>query len=86
MIQNKIQKDFTLDKLNSLDKRISLAEDQLEQYDQLLTMYKSQLGQGDISVMDYSYLLKDIAEKKQERLLFEMEKQMVINAYNYWNY
>ena len=86
MIQNEIQKDFTLDKLNSLDKRISLAEDQLEQYDQLLTMYKSQLGQGDISVMDYSYLLKDIAEKKQERLLFEMEKQMVINAYNYWNY
>ena len=49
-------------------------------------MYKSQLRHGDISVMDYSYLLKDISEKKQERLLFEMEKQMVINAYNYWNY
>jgi outer membrane protein TolC len=84
--QNEIQKNFTLDKLNSLDKRISLADDQLEQYNQLLTIYKSQLGQGDISVMDYSYLLKDISEKKQERLLFEMEKQMVINAYNYWNY
>jgi hypothetical protein len=84
--QNEIQKNFTLDKLTSLDKRISLADNQLEQYNQLLTMYKNQLGQGDISVMDYSYLLKDISEKKQERLLFEMEKQMVINAYNYWNY
>lgn len=85
-VRNEIQKDFTLDKLNSLNKRISLADNQLEQYDQLLIMYKSQLSHGDISVMDYSYLLKDISEKKQERLLFEMEKQMVINAYNYWNY
>jgi len=84
--QNEIQKNFTLDKLSSLEKRISLADNQLEQYDQLLAIYKSQLGHGDISVMDYSYLLKDISEKKQERLLFEMEKQMVINAYNYWNY
>lgn len=81
-----IQKNFTLDKLRSLDKRILLADNQLEQYNQLLSMYKSQLGHGTISVMDYSYLLKDISEKKQERLLLEMEKQMVINAYNYWNY
>ncbi len=84
--QNDIQKNFTLDKLGSLEKRISLADNQLKQYDELLKMYKSQLGHGTISVMDYSYLLKDISEKKQERLLFEMEKQMVINAYNYWNY
>lgn len=86
MTQNEIQKNFTLDKLSSLEKRISLADNQLEQYDELLKMYKSQLGHGTISVMEYSYLLKDISEKKQERLLFEMEKQMVINAYNYWNY
>ncbi len=84
--QNQIQKKFTLDKLNSLDKRISLTDSQLTQYNDLLNMYKNLLGQGDISVMDYSYLLKDISAKKQEKLLFEMEKQMVINAYNYWNY
>ncbi len=85
-IQNRIQRNFTMDKLNSLDKRISLTDSQLVQYNDLLNMYKSLLAQGDISVMDYSYMLKDISEKKQEKLLFEMEKQMVINAYNYWNY
>ncbi len=84
--QNEIQKKFTLDKLASLNKRISLAAEQLDQYNQLLGMYKSQLEQADISVMDYKYLLKDISEKKQEKLLLEMEKQMVINAWNYWNY
>ncbi len=86
LTQNEIQKSFTLDKLHSLDKRISLSENQLEQYKQLMNLYKIQLEQGNISVMEYSYLLKDISEKKQERLLFEIEKQMVINAYNYWNY
>lgn len=84
--QNEIQKKFTLDKLASLDKRISLAAQQLEQYNELLTMYKSELSQASISVMDYKYLLKDISTKKQEKLLLEMEKQMVINAWNYWNY
>jgi outer membrane protein TolC len=84
--QNQIQKKFTLDKLTSLNKRISLAAEQLDQYNQLLEMYKSQLGQAEISVMDYKYLLKDISEKKQEKLLLEIEKQMVINAWNYWNY
>jgi len=81
-----IQRKFTLDKLASLDKRISLAAQQLEQYNELLKMYKSELSQANISVMDYKYLLKDISTKKQEKLLLEMEKQMVINAWNYWNY
>jgi hypothetical protein len=36
--------------------------------------------------MDYKYLIKEIAVKKQETSLLEMEKQMVINAWNYWNY
>ncbi len=84
--QNEIQKKFTLDKLKSLDKRISLTDSQIDQYDDVLAMYKNLLGHGEISVMEYSYLLKDISAKKQEKLLFEMEKQMVINAYNYWNY
>ena len=72
--------------LSSLDKRISLADKQLGQYNQLLEVYKNQLSHAEISVMDYKYLLKDISEKKQEKLMLEMEKQIVINTYNYWNY
>ncbi len=81
-----IQRKFTLDKLASLDKRISLATGQLDQYNELLNIYKIGLENAEISVMDYKYLLKDISTKKQEKLLLEMEKQMVINAWNYWNY
>ena len=84
--QNTIQKNYTLSQLNSLNSRISLANEQLEQYSKLLEMYKIQLGVAEISVMDYKYLIKEISTKKQETLLLEMEKQLVINAWNYWNY
>jgi len=84
--QNIIQKNFTLSRIQSINKRILLANQQLEQYDKLLSVYKIQLEQGEISVMDYKYVIKEISTKKQEKLLLEMEKQIVVNAYNYWNY
>ena len=85
-VQNTIHKNYMVSQLSSLDKRISLADKQLDQYNQLLEVYKNQLSHAEISVMDYKYLLKDISGKKQEKLMLEMEKQIVINAYNYWNY
>jgi outer membrane protein TolC len=84
--QNSIQKNFTQSRIQSLNKRILLANNQLEQYNELLGNYKIQLENGQISVMDYKYLIKEISTKKQEKLMLEMEKQIVVNAWNYWNY
>jgi outer membrane protein TolC len=84
--QNIIQKNFTLSRIQSINDRIQLASQQLEQYEKLLYVYEIQLKKGEISVMDYKYFIKEIATKKQEKLLLEMEKQIVVNAYNYWNY
>lgn len=86
MVQNTVQKNYSVSQIQSLNKRIELANNQLEQYTELLKLYKIQLQQAEISVMDYKYLIKEIAVKKQETSLLEMEKQMVINAWNYWNY
>ncbi len=86
IVQNTVQKNYTVSQIQSLNKRIELANNQLEQYAELLKLYKIQLQQAEISVMDYKYLIKEIAAKKQEASLLEMEKQMVINAWNYWNY
>lgn len=86
IVQNTVQKNYTISQIQSLNKRIDLANTQLEQYTELLKLYKIQMQQAEISVMDYKYLIKEIAAKKQETSLLEMEKQMVINAWNYWNY
>jgi len=84
--QNEIQKSSILNQINSLSQRIATTEEQLKQYDTLIEMYRLELAQADISVMDFKYLLKDLSQKKQENLSLRMEKQILINAYNYWNY
>ena len=84
--QQEINKNSIRNQIVSLDKRILLTDSQLNKYDQLLKVYHIQLAQGDISVIDFKNIVKDIAAKKQDRLMLEMEKQALIISFNYWNY
>ena len=84
--QQEINKDKIKSQLNSLSEKTALIGNQLKQYDILFTAYENELKQGLISVMDFKNLLKDITAKKQDYLLLGMEKQLLINSYNYWNY
>jgi len=84
--QQGINKDKIKSQINSLNERTILIEDQLNQYDKLYTAYQNELKQGLISVMDFKNLLKDITAKKQDYLLLRMEKLLLVNSYNYWNY
>jgi len=84
--QNNINKNKILLQINSLDQRLVIIENQINQYSRLFDAYSKELSQGEVSVMDYKNLLKDIAAKKKESLLLKMDKQILINSYNYWNY
>jgi len=84
--QQLINKNKIVGQINALNERTILIENQLKQYDKLYADYQNELRQGLISVMDFKNLLKDITAKKQDFLLLKMEKQLLINSYNYWNY
>ena len=84
--QQQINKDKIKSQLKSLDERGMILENQLLQYDKLYKVYENELSQGLVSVMDFKNLLKDITAKKQDFLLQRMEKQLLVNSYNYWNY
>lgn len=84
--QQEINKNNLLSQIASLGKRILLTDNQLNKYDQLLKVYHAQLTLGDISVIDFKNFVKEIAEKKQDRLMLDIEKQALIISYNYWNY
>ncbi len=75
-----------LNQIRSLEERETVAREQITQYELLLNAYKEKLRLSEISVMDLKILFRDMSIKKQELLLLEMEKQTLINAYNYWNY
>jgi len=84
--QLEINKNKIKSQINSLNERTVLIENQLKQYEKLYDAYQNELKQGLISVMDFKNLMKDITTKKQDFLLLKMEKQLLVNSYNYWNY
>lgn len=86
MTQQQINKDKIKNQLKSLAERGMALENQLNQYDKLYQVYADELAHGLVSVMDFKNLLKDITAKKQDYLLLKMEKQLLVNSYNYWNY
>ncbi len=86
MTRNEVSKNRILSQLNAVDRRIIIAGQQADQYRSLYAAYARELAQGEVSVMDFKNLLKDISAKKQELLQLEMEKQLLINSYNYLNY
>ncbi len=84
--QQQINKNKIKNQIKSLNERGIVLESQLNQYDKLCKVYENELSQGLVSVMDYKNLLRDLITKKQDFLLLKMEKQLLINSYNYWNY
>ena len=81
-----MNKNKILNQITALVQRIILNEKQADQYASLYDAYSRELSQGEISVMDFKNLLKDIAAVKQEIILQKLEKQILINSYNYLNY
>lgn len=79
-------KNKTLHQIQSLNQRIMQTGEQLKLYEEILQVYHLELRQGEVSVTELKNILKDMAAKKQDHLLLEMEKMALINTYNYWNF
>lgn len=86
MTQNEINRNKLLKQIGAIDQNIILYEQQISKYDKLKETYSRELSQGEVSVMDFKNLLRDIAAKKQEILMLKTERQILINSYNYLNY
>ena len=86
LTQTAIEKNKIISQIHFLDQRINRTNDQLKKYDQLLGIYSRELSRGELSVIDYKNVFRDIASKQQENILLKTEKQLLINSYQYWNY
>lgn len=84
--QNTIYKAKITDQIQEISNKIGLLNTQIKDYKKLVDIYYKEFSQTIISIMDYKNLLKDVNAKRQERLQLEMEKELLINSYNFWNY
>jgi outer membrane protein TolC len=84
--QNNIRKSKIVSELQSYTERISIAEQQLKDYDFLLKSYKNEIISGQLTIINYITVLKNLATVQRDYTLLFSQQQSLINAYNYWNW
>jgi outer membrane protein TolC len=84
--QNTVRKAKIMNELNSYTDRISITQQQLKDYDILLSQYKKEILTGQLSVINYVITLKNMATMQRDNSLLSTQQQLLINAYNFWNW
>ena len=75
-----------LSELSKYDKRERILESQLMQYETVLSDYGKEMNVGQVSVLDYITVLRNRIQTEKDRLLLKTNRQLVIAAYNFWNW
>lgn len=77
---------------NSLKKNISLKTNldklskQIESYDTIIKISEQELRQGQLSMIEYLTILKNSSDFNKNKITAEINYQLEINNFNYWNY
>lgn len=75
-----------LSELSRYDERERALNSQLARYESVLSDYSREMDAGQVSVLDYITVLRSKIQTEKERLLLRTNRQLVIAAYNYWNW
>ena len=59
---------------------------QLSEYEHVLSGYEKEMQAGQVSVLDYITVLRNKIQTERDYLLLQTNRQLVIAAYNYWNW
>lgn len=84
--QNNIRKAKILNELLSFNERLLISEQQLKEYETLMNAYKREILSGQLSIINYIAIIKNKAMVQRDYTLLIAQKQVLINAYNYWNW
>lgn len=59
---------------------------QLAEYDFLLADYRKEMRDGQVSVIDYISVLRNKIQTEKDRMLLDTNRQLLLVAFNYWNW
>ncbi|AFH47888.1 Hypothetical protein IALB_0176 [Ignavibacterium album JCM 16511] len=80
------QKNSALKKIESLKNNLNNLSRQIESYNTVIKIAERELRQGQLSMIEYLTILKNFADLKKNKITTEINYQLEINNYNYWNY
>lgn len=84
--QNAMRISKVLSALRSNAERRILLQSQLDDYQKLIIAYKRELMLGQLSIVNYITVLKNMIAVKRDYYTLEANNLMLINEYNYWNW
>ncbi len=73
-------------RINSLEKNVEDFKSQINDYNNLLDISEKELQQGNLTVIDYLTLLKNYINIRKSYITTEINYQLEISNYNYWNW
>lgn len=84
--QNTIRKTRLQTQVRALDTQESAVNRQQQAYDSVLILYKQQVVNGGMSIVNYLTLLRSRAALQQDLATIAYNRELLINEYNYWNW
>jgi outer membrane protein TolC len=73
-------------RIKSLKKNLDDLKSQVDDYKKLLNISERQLQQGNLSMIDYLVLLKNYIDIRKNNITAEINYQLEISNYIYWNW
>ncbi|MCX8143004.1 MAG: hypothetical protein N3F62_01970 [Bacteroidia bacterium] len=84
--QNNVRKAKVLSELKSITERISILQKQLQEYDELLNVYKKEILSGQMSIINYINIIKNLISLQKDYAVLITQRFYLINTFNYWNW
>lgn len=84
--QNAVRRERVLGELRGLDARAQVIRQQLAGYESVLSSYRRELMQGQLPVVNYILVLKNMVAARRDALLLQTNRALLRNAYTYWNW
>lgn len=84
--QNHLRIQQYLTEIQRYDKRKALLRKQSAEYEALLADYRKEIQAGQLSVIDYITVLKSKIQVEKNYLLLQTNRQLLVAAFNYWNW
>lgn len=83
-INNKIKEKQN--SIKQLKDNLTNIRRQISQYEKLINMSQAELGQGQLSMIDFINIIKNYLELKKSEVNIYSYYQQAINEFNYWNW
>ena len=80
------QRNSVVMRLENLRNTINNFSKQIESYKVIIKMSERELQQGQLSMIEYLTILKNYIELQKNNITTNINYQIEVNNYNYWNY